>query len=98
MDIDWDENKRRANIDKHQVDIVEAALIFENWVLTIADERFDYGEQRYRSIGYVGHTCYVLIHAERTSVMRLISAWKGGRRDQRKYQEGYAGRNPGNER
>lgn len=97
MDYEWDESKRRSNIDKHDVDILDAVLMFEHWVLTEQDLRFDYGEMRCRSIGIVDGVCYVLIHTDRNGRMRLISAWQGGRRDRRKYQEGYARRNPGNE-
>lgn len=97
MEFDWDEAKRLTNLDKHDVDLVTAALIFENWVLSEEDVRVDYGEVRYKSIGMLDDICYVVIHAERNGVTRLISAWKGGRRDQRKYQAGYAGRNPSDE-
>lgn len=92
MEYEWDETKRRSNIEKHRVDILEAALIFENWVLTTVDARFDYGEVRFKSVGMVDDNCYVLIHAERDGRTRLISAWLGGRRDRRKYQAGYARR------
>jgi len=98
MDFEWDEAKRQSNIEKHQVDLLEAVLIFESWVQTEKDDRFDYGETRFRSIGFVDDDCYVLIHAERAGRTRLISAWKGGRRDRRKYQAGYARRNPSDER
>jgi Uncharacterized protein conserved in bacteria len=97
MEYEWDEAKRFSNIEKHQVDILEALLIFENWVLTEPEARIDYGEARFRSIGFVENDCYVVIHTERSGITRLISAWKGGRRDRRKYQAGYARRNPGNE-
>lgn len=98
MEYEWDEAKRLSNIEKHQVDILEAALIFESWVLTTVDTRFDYGEVRSRSVGMVDGACYVLIHAERDGRTRLISAWLGGRRDRRKYQAGYARRTSSDER
>lgn len=41
MDFEWDETKRQSNIEKHQVDLLDAVLIFESWVLTERDERFD---------------------------------------------------------
>jgi len=97
MDFEWDENKRLSNIEKHQVDLLEAGLIFENWVLSELDARLDYGELRFRSIGIVDGNYYVLVHTERNGVTRLISAWKGGRRDQGKYQAGYARRTSGDE-
>jgi uncharacterized DUF497 family protein len=97
MDYEWDEAKRHSNIEKHNVDILDAVLIFESWVLTEPDARFAYGERRFKSTGMVDGRCYVLIHAERDGRTRLISAWQGGRRDRRKYQAGYARRNSENE-
>ncbi|SEQ15337.1 hypothetical protein SAMN05428969_2215 [Devosia sp. YR412] len=98
MDYEWDEHKRRTNIEKHDVDLLDAVLIFEQWVLTEPDDRFDYGEARYRSTGFVETECYVVIHTDRNGITRLISAWKGGQRDRRKYQARYSRRNTGDER
>lgn len=97
MEFEWDEDTRAANRKKHHVDILEAALIFENWTFQDADIRCDYGEVRYKSIGMVEDDCYVVIFTWRSNVIRLISAWKGGRRDRRKYQAGYARRDQGDE-
>jgi uncharacterized DUF497 family protein len=44
MDFEWDEGKRREVLEKRGVDILYAALIFENVVLTWLDDRRDYGE------------------------------------------------------
>ncbi|WEK04807.1 MAG: BrnT family toxin [Candidatus Devosia phytovorans] len=98
MDYEWDENKRRTNIEKHDVDVLDAMLIFEQWVLTEPDDRFDYGEARYRSTSFVDRECYVVIHTNRNGIIRIISAWKGGQRDRQKYQAGDARRNTGDER
>ncbi|ODT78254.1 MAG: hypothetical protein ABS76_24495 [Pelagibacterium sp. SCN 64-44] len=98
MEYEWDEAKRLSNIEKHRVDLLDALLMFESWVFTELDDRFDYGEARFRSTGMVDGVCYVLIHAERDGRKRLISAWRGGRRDQRKYQAGYARRDQSDER
>jgi uncharacterized DUF497 family protein len=95
MEFDWDENKRNEIIQKRGVDIVYAALIFENYVLTWRDERRDYGEERLVSLGLVGGDPYIVVHTERNGVTRLITAWKGGRNDFGKYQEGIAGRAAG---
>ena len=90
MEYEWDEDKRQANLAKHEVDLLDAVLIFEGKVFTFEDSRFDYGEQRMVSIGYADGQLYVLVHTERGAMTRLISARKGGRRDQRKYQAGIA--------
>lgn len=68
MEFEWDEAKCRYGIEKHGVDMLYAALIFEGPVLTVVDDRKDYGE-----------------------VTRIISGWKGGRNDRRRYEAGLAG-------
>jgi len=90
MEFDWDEDKRRTNIDKHGVDFLYAARIFRGFALTMVDGRDDYGEVRLVSIGRVGDEYFVVVHTQRGGVNRLISARKGGRRDRRKYQAGFA--------
>lgn len=97
MDFEWNEEKRRTNLAKHGVDIFDAALIFDGRCLTVKDRRHDYGEVRLRSTGVVDDQCYVVIHTDRDGIIRLISAWKGGRRDRRNLETYLSGRNQGNE-
>lgn len=91
MDFEWNEAKRELNLVKHGVDVLIAALIFEGYIIKAEDQRRDYGELRYKSIGMVDDTCYVVIHTERNGVTRLISAWEGGRSDRRKLEASIAG-------
>lgn len=91
MDFEWNEAKRELNLVKHGVDVLIAALIFEGHTIKAEDQRRDYGELRYKSIGMVDDTCYVVIHTERSGVTRLISAWEGGRSDRRKLEASIAG-------
>jgi uncharacterized DUF497 family protein len=53
----------------------------------------DYGEQRLVSVGMVEDECFVVIHTERNGVTRLITAWKGGRRERSYFEAGLARRN-----
>jgi len=93
MEFEWNEAKRQSNIAKHVVDIVKAALIFDGYTFIEKDPR-DYGEEiRWKATGYVKDECFVLIYTDRGTARRLISAWKGGRRDKARYQASYAGRN-----
>jgi uncharacterized DUF497 family protein len=87
MRFEWDETKRRANIRKHGVDFVRAALIFENAVLTRRDTRRDYGEDRYISLGMIETECSVLVWTERQESRRIISAWKGGQDDREEFRK-----------
>ena len=92
LDFEWDERKRQSNIDKHGVDFQLAALIFEGFVSTYVDDRYDYGEERLISLGMVDDDCYVVVHTERNGIVRIISAWKGGRDERNQYHADLAGR------
>jgi uncharacterized DUF497 family protein len=92
VQFEWDEKKRRQGIEKHGVDFVYAALIFEGDVLTRCDDREDYGEERLISLGLVDGECFVVVHTERNGSTRLITAWKGGRDERAEYQAGIARR------
>ena len=90
MEFEWDEAKRQQTIASRGVDILKAARIFEGCVLNAVDARQDYGEERYRAIGMVGEDCFVLIYTQREAVICLITAWKGGRHERKRYQASIA--------
>lgn len=89
MEFEWCEKKRESNNEKHGVDFLEAALIFENRVLTKEDKRRDYGEVRLISLGLVDGVPYIVTHTERNGKTRIISAHKGGRKGYEKYQDSF---------
>ena len=92
MELEWDESKRQLVLRERGLDILYAALIFENDVLTRVDNREDYGEERLISLGLVEGAPFIVVHTKRNEVIRLITAWKGGRSDFARYQEGIARR------
>jgi uncharacterized DUF497 family protein len=51
MLFSWDEKKRQSNIKKHGIDFASAADIFSGPTFTWEDSRFDYGEQRWITMG-----------------------------------------------
>lgn len=87
MDFEWDETKRLKNFEKHGVDFLKAALIFEGTTLTKKDTRKDYGEDRFITLGMVDGDVYCVTHTKRNGRMRIISAWKGGRKEHDRYQK-----------
>jgi len=75
MDFEWDENKNRINISKHGFDFESAKLVsFDQSRKTSLDERKDYGEKRYRTIGKVYNTIIVVVFTFRGDMIRVISA------------------------
>ena len=86
MEFEWDETKRAEIYAKHGVDLLEAALIFENGVLEKEDTRRDYGEKRMIALGMADGEVYIVVYTRRDEVYRLITAWKGGQRDRETYE------------
>jgi uncharacterized DUF497 family protein len=62
MDGEWDEAKRRANIEKHGIDFVDAVEIFAGQFIETEDRRRDYGERRYRAVGQLGEQIIQVAH------------------------------------
>jgi uncharacterized DUF497 family protein len=56
-------------------------------VLTKQDNRHDYGEQRLISLGMVDGEAFIVVHTERDGITRLITAWKGGKRERKTYKQ-----------
>ena len=75
MQFEWDEEKRQEIIRERDVDILFAALIFENPVLVRVDDRKDYGEERFAALGHVDGEFFTLIYTQRGIKTRLITAW-----------------------
>ncbi len=93
--IEWDEDKRRRNLDEHGVDFADAGLIFDNPVIEAIDDRADYGETRYRALGHVEGDYFVVVYTWRGRFRRLISAWKVDEDGRRRYQAILSGRTQG---
>ena len=86
MSFEWDERKRRQNLDEHGVDFRDAALIFENPVVEAEDTHSDYGEIRIRALGHVDDDYFLVVCRWRGDTRRIISAWKVGEDGKKRYQ------------
>lgn len=87
MDFDWDEDKRSADIAKHGIDFLDAALIFDGDTLEWIDGREDYGEERLVAPGRSGLNVLRVTFTLRGDTIRIISARKASRHDQKRYFE-----------
>jgi uncharacterized DUF497 family protein len=86
MSVEWDERKRRRNLEDHGVDFRDAALIFLEPVLEAVDDRNDYGETRIRALGHVDDDYFLVVYTWRGKSRRIISAWKVGDDAERRYR------------
>jgi uncharacterized DUF497 family protein len=83
MVFEWDEKKRQSNIQKHGIDFEDAGKVFKGITLTILDNRFDYGEQRYITMGLLGDVVVVVAHTEIKTMIRIISMRKATKNEQK---------------
>lgn len=83
--FEWDEQKRLQNLRKHGIDFADAALIFGGFTLTAEDERENYGEQRYLTLGLLEDVVVSVTHTERLDSIRIISIRKATRYETRFY-------------
>ena len=88
MGFQWDTDKSVANEIKHGLSFLQAAQIFRGRVLKSADERRDYGEARFLALGVYDGMVLKVAFTERDGDIRIISAWKAGRNERKKYHAG----------
>lgn len=81
----WDEDKRLTNLRRHALDFVDAITIFDGEIVTVEDDRFEYEEQRFMTLGMLGGRVIVVIHTERGETIRIISARKALSYEQKRY-------------
>jgi uncharacterized DUF497 family protein len=51
MRFTWSETKRKSNIEKHGFDLADAPQVFAGPTFTYEDDRLDYSEQRFVTLG-----------------------------------------------
>ncbi len=87
MDFEWDENKRITNIRKHGIDFADVTIVFEGDIVTFEDDRFNYGEQRFVTLGWLQGRVIAVVHTNREEYTRIISARKATKYEQQIYFE-----------
>jgi uncharacterized protein len=85
MQIEWDESKRLKNLQRHGIDFADVAEIFENETATDIDDRFDYGEIRYLTLGILRGEVIIVAHTETDEIFRIIYARKAEKYEQETY-------------
>ena len=85
MNFEWDDAKRKSNIKKHGIDFINAPMLFDGYTLTIADERYDYGEERFITFGILEGRVVVVTHTEREGSIRIISIRKATKYENKAY-------------
>ena len=85
MTFEWDEAKRRANVQKHGLDFARVADVFSGLTATMEDVRHSYGEQCFVTLGLLSGRVVVVVHTERADRIRVISVRKATKNEQQLY-------------
>lgn len=83
--FEWDGKKRLSNIHKHGIDFVDVPALFELDTVTVTDDRFEYGETRYLTLGLLKSHVILVVHTESETVIRIISARKATKYEEETY-------------
>ena len=87
MKFTWDEQKRKKTLAERGLDFADAKTVFNGATFTFEDERFDYGERRFVTIGLLDTIVVVIVHTESPKEIRIISMRKGEKDEQKIYFE-----------
>ena len=86
MEIEFDDAKDDANRAKHGLPLALGAVVLENLIGEVMDDRRDYGELRVNAFGVIAGRLYACTYTKRGSVYRIISLRKASRQEQRLWQ------------
>jgi uncharacterized protein len=95
MRFEWDENKNRLNLLKHDVSFETASLVFDDIHARTLKDPFSEEEERWVTLGRIGvSTILFVVHTSRqgdeeNEVVRIISARTATPRERRSYEEAY---------
>ena len=85
MKIAFDAEKRRQTLLHRGLDMADAQDVFAGATITVVDDRKDYGEVRFITIGILLERMVVLVWTERDDARRIISMRKANDREQNVY-------------
>lgn len=87
LPITFDPAKQAANLAKHGLSLALCAEVLAGSVHTAEDVRFDYGERRFVTFGYVDGRLYVAVWtpARDRDAVRAISVRKANAKEQQRY-------------
>lgn len=87
MDVEWDAQKEKSNIDKHGISFTTAAKVFLVRRFEVQSDKNN--ERRYLAIGRVEDHMIAVVYTRRGGNYRIISARKASKRERRCYEENY---------
>ena len=83
MRFSWHEPKRQTTLQKRGLDFAQAEQLFAGPTFTFEDDRRDYGEQRWVTLGLLREKVVIIVHTESEDEIRIISMREANKDEQR---------------
>jgi hypothetical protein len=89
--FDWDEPKNELNRAKHGIDFDEAIEVFYGPIVL---RRSDRNDEKWVAIGYSENRLIAVVFTRRAEFIRIISARRARKNEEREYRHQEMGRPP----
>jgi uncharacterized DUF497 family protein len=73
MRFTWHESKRQITRQRRGLDFADAELVFAGPTFVFEDDRMDYGETRWVTLGVLRGKVVVVVHTESADEIHVIS-------------------------
>jgi len=90
--FEWDDDKSRANLRKHGIDFDDASEVFYGPILLRQSNRNN--EERWIAIGSLEERLITVVFTRRADAIRIISARRARKNEEREYGDAKVGRSP----
>jgi uncharacterized DUF497 family protein len=90
--FEWDDDKSRANLDKHGIDFDDASEVFYGPAVLRQSDRNN--EERWIAIGFLERRLITVVFTRRAGLIRIISARRARENEEREYRNAKVGRPP----
>lgn len=86
-EFEWNEAKSNDCLSLRGFDFAYAMRIFlDEQRVTSPDLRWDYGEERFQTLGRIEDRVYLVVFTKRSNAVRIISARKANEREVQTYE------------
>lgn len=85
--IEFDSHKRDKTLAERGLDFARSGEVFAEVNVTFRDNRIDYGEQRFNTVGVLDGRMVVIAWTLRGEVRRIISMRKANEREQARFSQ-----------
>lgn len=87
MKLAWDEAKRQRTLAERGLDFADAMAVFKGPTYSFPDERKDYGEPRFITVGFLRGRIVILVYTRRGDARHIISMRKANDREIKRFQD-----------